>query len=96
VEGENTRLRPYLARLHRKTLCYSKKPFIKLSKLITKNVNEITIKIYTLLIAYLLLQLVETPKYLGFKLLDKLRYLQAFLCEQISYVHWFKKILVAP
>ena len=24
VEGENTRLRPYLARLHRKTLCYSK------------------------------------------------------------------------
>ena len=24
VEGENTRLRDYLARLHRKTLCYSK------------------------------------------------------------------------
>jgi len=24
VEGENTRLRPYLARLHRQTLCYSK------------------------------------------------------------------------
>ena len=24
VEGENTRLRHYLARLHRKTLCYSK------------------------------------------------------------------------
>ncbi len=24
VEGENTRLRRYLARLHRKTLCYSK------------------------------------------------------------------------
>ena len=24
VEGENTRLRPYLARLHRKTPCYSK------------------------------------------------------------------------
>lgn len=23
VEGENTRLRDYLARLHRKTLCYS-------------------------------------------------------------------------
>ena len=23
VESENTRLRPYLARLHRKTLCYS-------------------------------------------------------------------------
>ncbi len=24
VEGENTRLRHYLAKLHRKTLCYSK------------------------------------------------------------------------
>lgn len=24
IEGENTRLRHYLARLHRKTLCYSK------------------------------------------------------------------------
>jgi len=24
VEGENTKLRHYLARLHRKTLCYSK------------------------------------------------------------------------
>ncbi|MFN5660245.1 MAG: IS1 family transposase, partial [Pseudanabaena sp.] len=24
VEGENTRLRHYLARLHRRTLCYSK------------------------------------------------------------------------
>jgi insertion element IS1 protein InsB len=24
LEGENTRLRHYLARLHRKTLCYSK------------------------------------------------------------------------
>jgi insertion element IS1 protein InsB len=24
VEGENTRLRDYLARLHRRTLCYSK------------------------------------------------------------------------
>ena len=24
VEGENTRLRHYLARLHRKSLCYSK------------------------------------------------------------------------
>ena len=26
VEGENTRLRHYLARLHRKTLCYSRVP----------------------------------------------------------------------
>lgn len=32
VEGENTRLRHYLARLHRKTLCYSKsEEMLKLS-----------------------------------------------------------------
>ena len=32
VEGENTRLRHYLARLHRKTLCYSKsKEMLKVS-----------------------------------------------------------------
>ena len=32
VEGENTRLRHYLARLHRRTLCYSKsKEMLKLS-----------------------------------------------------------------
>jgi IS1 family transposase len=30
VEGENTRLRHYLARLHRKTLCYSK--FVEMLK----------------------------------------------------------------
>jgi insertion element IS1 protein InsB len=32
VEGENTRLRHYLARLHRQTLCYSKsEEMLKLS-----------------------------------------------------------------
>ena len=27
------------------------------------------------------------------KLLDKLRYLQAYMCQEISYVHWFRKLI---
>lgn len=69
------------------------KMHLKLSRLITKNTNGIEIQIYSCLIAYLILQLVEIPKESGESLLDKLRYLQAFMCEQISYVHWFRKLI---
>ncbi len=69
------------------------KMHLKLDRLITKNCNGIEIQIYACLIGYVLLQLVEIPKDFGNKLLDKLRYLQAFMCENISYVHWFKKIV---
>ena len=69
------------------------KMHLKLSHFITKNTNGIRIQIYTCLIGYLLLQLVETPDKIGNKLLDKLRYLQAFMCEKISYIHWFKEIV---
>jgi putative transposase len=65
---------------------------LKLDRLITKNTNGIEIQIYCCLIAYVVLQLVEIPKEFGDKILDKLRYLQAFMCENISYVHWFRKI----
>lgn len=67
------------------------KMHLKLDRLITKNTNRITIPIYVCLIAYVLLQLVIIPKEFGNKLLDKLRYLQAFMCENISYVHWLPK-----
>jgi IS4 transposase len=70
------------------------KMHLKLDRLITKNVNGITIQIYTCLIAYILLQLVEIPKEFGSKILDKLRYLQAFMCENISYLHWFRTIVI--
>jgi IS4 transposase len=70
------------------------KMHLKLDRLITKNVNGITIQIYTCLIAYVLLHLVEIPKEFGGKILDKLRYLQAFMCENISYLHWFRKIMI--
>ncbi|MFM7364397.1 MAG: hypothetical protein ACKO11_07840, partial [Cuspidothrix sp.] len=58
-----------------------------LDRLITKNVNGIAIQIYASLIAYLILQLVSVPKEWGEKMLDKFRYLQACMCQQISYVH---------
>jgi len=69
------------------------KMHLKLDRLITKNVNGIQIQIYTCLVAYVLLQLVKIPQEFGNKLLDKLRYLQAFMCENISYVHWLQKLV---
>jgi len=69
------------------------KMHLKLDRLITKNVNGIEIQIYSCLIAYVLLQLVKIPKEFGYKMLDKLRYLQAFMCENISYVHWLRKLV---
>ncbi|MEM9542223.1 MAG: transposase, partial [Cyanobacteria bacterium P01_E01_bin.42] len=70
------------------------KMHLKLDKLITKNPNGITIQIYTCLIAYVILKLVKIPKEFGEKILDKLWYLQAFMSEKISYVHWFKELLL--
>jgi putative transposase len=72
------------------------KMHLKLDRLITKNTNGIEIQIYCSLIAYVLLQLVEIPKEFGSRILDKLRYLQAFMCENISYVHWFRKMVFEP
>ena len=69
------------------------KMHLKLDHLITKNINGITIQIYMSLIAYLLLQLVSIPEVFGKKLSDKLHYLQAFMCQKTSYVHWIDEIL---
>lgn len=69
------------------------KMHLKLDRLITKNVNGISIQIYASLIAYLILQLVSVPKEWGEKMLDKFRYLQACMCQQISYVHWMEDIM---
>ncbi|MGB3692318.1 MAG: IS4 family transposase [Spirulinaceae cyanobacterium] len=69
------------------------KMHLKLDNLITKNTNGIEIQIYSCLIGYVLLAWVKIPQEFGNKLLDKLRYLQAFMTEHISYVHWFKKLV---
>ena len=68
------------------------KMHLKLDKLITKNINGIIIQIDSTLISYLILQLVEIPQEFGNKLLDKLGYLQACMCQEISYVTWMNKI----
>jgi len=69
------------------------KMHLKLDQLITKNTNGIIIQIYSTLITYLILQIVDTPQEFGNKLLDKLCYLQTCMCQEISYIHWMNKIL---
>lgn len=69
------------------------KMHLKLDRLMTKNENGIRIQILCCLIAYLILQLIEIPQEFGKSLLDKLRYLQSYMCQEISYVHWFKKLI---
>ena len=71
------------------------KMHLKLDRLITKNTNGIEIQIYCCLIGYLILRLVRIPQEFGESLLDKLRYLQAFMCEKISYVHWLRELVVS-
>ena len=60
------------------------KMHLKLDRLITKNPNGIIIQIDSTLIAYLILKLVEIPQEFGNELLDKLGYLQACICQEIS------------
>lgn len=69
------------------------KMHLKLDRLITKNENGIKIQIYACIIGYLILKLLEIPKEAGRTMLDRLRYLQAFMCEKISYVHWLKELV---
>ncbi|MBF2059564.1 transposase, partial [Fischerella thermalis] len=58
------------------------KMHLKLDNLITKNVNGVSIQIYMVLIAYLILLLIEIPAFYGSKLLDKFRYLQLELSRR--------------
>ena len=69
------------------------KMHLKLDRIITKNINWIEIQVYFSLISYLILKLVKMPEIYGTFLLDKLRYLQAFMCQKMSYVHWFEELV---
>lgn len=64
------------------------KMHLKLGKLITKNVNGVTLQILMVLIAYLILQLMEISQFYGKTLLDKFRYLQIELSRRCSIIHW--------
>jgi putative transposase len=68
------------------------KMHLKLDRLMTKNENGIRIQIYSCLIVYVILQLIEIPQEIGVKILDKLRYLQSFMNEKLSYIHWFRRL----
>jgi len=68
------------------------KMHLKLDKFMTKNENGIRIQIYSCLIVYIILQLVDIPEEIGKKILDKLRCLQSFMNEKISYIHWFRQL----
>jgi len=69
------------------------KMHLKLDKLITKNVNGLTLQIYTVLMVYLILELMEIPAFYGHQLLDKFRYLQLELSRCRSIVHWSYDLL---
>ena len=69
------------------------KMHLKIDRLITKNENGIRIQIYSSIIAYLILQLIEIEEGFGDKLIDKLRYLQCLMGYHGSYVTWFRKIV---
>ena len=64
------------------------KMHLKLNKLITKNVNGVTLQILIVLIAYLILQLMEVDQFYGQTLLDKFRYLPVELRRYCSVIHW--------
>lgn len=69
------------------------KMHLKLDHLISKNVNGVTMQIYMVLIAYLILELMEIPAFYGHRLLDKFRYLQLELSRRCSIVHWSYDLL---
>lgn len=71
------------------------KMHLKLDHLISKNVNGVTMQIYMVLIAYLILELMEVPAFYGKGLLDKFRYLQLELSRRYSMVHWSYDLLPA-
>ncbi len=61
---------------------------LKLDYLITKNLNRVKLQISMVLIAYLILQLIEIPKFYRDKLLDKFRYIQIFSHRHCSTIYW--------
>ena len=69
------------------------KMHLKLDRLITKNINGVTMQIYMVLIAYLILELMAIPAFYGHRLLDKFRYLQLELSRRCSIVHWSYDLL---
>ncbi|MEG3439870.1 hypothetical protein V0288_22275 [Pannus brasiliensis CCIBt3594] len=66
---------------------------LDLDRLICQNPNGIEIQIYSHLIAYLILLLIDILKMRGDNLLDKLRYLPACMCQEFGDIHQSERIL---
>jgi putative transposase len=99
-EGENGFTDEEIKELYRErwrieTLWKFLKMHLKLDRIIPKNTNGITIQIYTSLIAYLFLQLLEVAKFIEKKILDKFRCLLSFMKSETSFVHWFDKLALS-
>ena len=72
------------------------KGHLKLDRLATKSVNGVTMQIYMVLIAHLILLLVEIPKVYGNKLIDKVRYIQSIIRQEHNFVVWMTRMTVDP
>ncbi|WAS05855.1 transposase [Gloeomargaritales cyanobacterium VI4D9] len=66
---------------------------LKLDKMMSKNLNGITIQIYVILIVYLILQLLKVPRMYGSKLADKFRYIQILIRQEWNFVHWLNRVV---
>jgi len=66
---------------------------LKLDKMMSKNLNGITIQIYVILIVYLILQLLKVPRMYGSKLVDKFRYIQILIRQEWNFVHWLNRVV---
>ena len=69
------------------------KMHLKLDKMMSKNLNGITIQIYVILIVYLILQLLKVPRIYGNKLVDKFRYIQILIRQEWNFVHWLNQVV---
>jgi TFIIF-interacting CTD phosphatase-like protein len=61
--------------------------------IITKNQKKLEIHIYTILILYVT-KIIKHRQRVK-KILYKLRYIKAVMCEQINSIYWLKKLIFA-
>jgi IS4 transposase len=69
------------------------KMHLKLDKMMSKNLNGMTIQIYVILTVYSILQLLKALQMYGSKLVDKLRYIQIVIQQEWNFVHWLHRVV---
>lgn len=96
VMGDDEIIEAYRQRWGIELLWKFLKGHLKLDRLATKSVNGVTIQIYMVLIAYLILLLIEIPRVYGQKMLDKLRFIQLIIHQEGSFVAWTTRMAGDP